>query len=380
MLLPLARVSRVPRVLPIIVVLLLVLVGCTGERPVLSSETVPAEPQPEPGQTANDGERAFELPDDSGTTVRPSPPVTLAGRSPQPTAPPNTFPSDVVPFSETDIAPLVDDGEARALRTPTGVIADVISEVDDGYLILTPCANEVVVPDGEVIGAAHVVLDAGHGGSEPGAIGPQGSWESQINLAVAERVEALLTEAGVSVVQTRTKDYRISILSRTAIANSVQPLAFVSIHHNAAPDGPIGKPGAETYYQVLDPESKRLAGLIYEEAFEEFSKIDIAWLGDTDAGVKVRLGESGDDYYGVLRRSAGVPSVLTELLYLSNPPEEALLITPAFQQTEAEVITRAILRFLSTDDPGSGFVEGYPRVAPAGGGGGTNNCIDPPLN
>ena len=371
-----------PPLLSVVLAAFLVLAGCAGQRPTFSNEPVvegaSAETveQADVDQTAANGERATELPlDDAGSAVEidpGSPPATLAGRSPQATAPP------AAAFSVVEGLPeLVDDGVARALRTPSGVVVEVLSEVDGGYLVLTPCANEVVVASGEPIESAHVVLDPGHGGSEPGAVGPQGSRESQINLAVAERVEALLTEAGVSVVMTRSADYRISILSRTAIANALQPQAFVSIHHNAAPDGPAGEPGAETYYQHLDPESKRLAGLIYEEALVDFSQIDIEWAGDTDAGVKYRKGESGDDYYGVLRRSAGVPATLTELLYLSNAPEEALLLTPAFQQVEAEAITRAILRYLTTDDLGSGFVEAYPRTAPAGGGGGTSNCVDP---
>lgn len=373
---------------PFLVVLFAVLLlasACTGERPTLAIESIEKETTTaEAGgagdlvdveQTGTNGERTVELADDELDGG--SPPDTLAGLPPEGTVAPETGTPERMPFVVDELPAIANDGVARALRTPSGVVADIIDEVDGGYLILSPCAKEVVVSGGDVLSGAHVVLDAGHGGTEPGAVGPQGTPESEVNLAIALRVEALLTEAGVSVVQTRSADYRISILARTAIATALQPLAFVSIHHNAAPDGPIGKPGSETYYQHLDPESKRLAGLIFEEAFAEFSKIDIEWMGDTDAGVKYRTGESGDDYYGILRRSAGVPATLTELLYLSNAPEEALLLSPEFQQTEAEIITRAILRFLTTEDSGSGFVAGYPRQAPAGSGGGTGNCTDP---
>lgn len=378
------RVFR-PPILSILFAVLFIAAACTGERPTLIVSPVADDAAAAAdGDTTSAGGTADDEPfEETGTNgerqVEPadgdelaSPPATLAGRPPQSTVPPS-----LALTLGGDLPALPNDGVARALRTPSGVVVDVIDQVDGGYLVLTPCANEVVVSNGEVITGAHVVLDAGHGGSEPGAVGPRGSKESQINLAIAERVEALLTDAGVTVVQTRTADYRISILARTAIANSIEPNAFVSIHHNAAPDGPIGKPGAETYYQHRDPESRRLAGLVYEEALAEFSNIDIEWAGDTDAGAKFRQGESGDDYYGVLRRSAGVPATLTELLYLSNPPEEELLLTPAFQQLEAEVLSRAILRFLTTQDPGSGYVDAYPRTAPAGGGGGTNNCEDP---
>ncbi len=362
--------------LAVLVALVLVVSACAGDRPSFSvAEPVVAETAAEVDaeQVATSGERSGE----TATTVPATPsslptPTTLAGRPVQSTIVPSLFPdiSDQLPQ-------LPSDGVARALITPTGVVADVISTVDGGFLILTPCGREAVVSSGQVLSGAHVVIDAGHGGTEPGAVGPQGVQESHVNLAIAQRLESLLEAAGITVVQTRTDDYRISILSRTAIATSLAPQAFISIHHNAAPDGPSGRPGAETYYQAEDPESKRLAGLIFEEALASFEEIDIEWAGDTDAGVKYRKGESGADYYGILRRSAGVPATLTELLYLTNPPEEALLVTPAFQQVEAEAIGRAVVRFLTTEDPGSGFVEAYPRSAPAGGGGGTGNCEDP---
>jgi hypothetical protein len=102
-------------------------------------------------------------------------------------------------------------------------------------------------------------------------------------------------------------------------------------------------------------------------------------VADTDAGAKYRLAKDGGDYYGVLRRTAALPAVLSEAAFLSNPPEEALLRTPAFQAVEAEALTRAVARFVDTDDPGSGFVTPYPRTAPAGPGGGAEGCVDPPL-
>ena len=74
-----------------------------------------------------------------------------------------------------------------------------------------------------------------------------------------------------------------------------------------------------------------------------------------------------------------MPAVLSEAAFISNAPEEALLVDPAFQAAEAEAFTRAVVRFVTTQDPGSGFVEPYPRTAPAGPGGGAEGCVDPPL-
>jgi hypothetical protein len=111
-----------------------------------------------------------------------------------------------------------------------------------------------------------------------------------------------------------------------------------------------------------------------------FAGYDVPWVADRDAGAKYRLRANGGDYYGILDRTAGVPAVLSEAAFISNAPEEALLVAPAFQAVEAQALTDAIVRFVTTQDPGSGFVEPYPRTEPAGPGGGSEGCIDPPLS
>jgi len=70
---------------------------------------------------------------------------------------------------------------------------------------------------------------------------------------------------------------------------------------------------------------------------------------------------------------------LAELAYISDPAEANLLLRPDVQKVEGEAVARGIVRFLRTRDPGSGFVTPYPRTTPAGGGGGPEGCIDPPL-
>jgi len=187
----------------------------------------------------------------------------------------------------------------------------------------------------------------------------------------------------VSVVLTRTGNYAMELAPRAEIARALGAEAFVSIHHNAEPDGPRNGPGTETYYQTVGSstaESKRLAGLVYEEVVKTLSQYQgIAWMADTDAGAKYRKSATGDDYYGILRRTQGVPAALAELAFISNPPEAELLARPDVEQAEGEAVARGITRFLTTKDPGSGFTEPYPRTEPAGGGGGTTNCVDPPL-
>lgn len=259
------------------------------------------------------------------------------------------------------------------------MVAAVRSVRADGrYLVTSPCGAEVEVGGTPLTGAT-VVIDPGHGGDELGAIGPSGLREKDVNLAVAREVERLLTEAGATVVLTRTGDYRITLASRGAIAQALAPTMFVSVHHNADPDEERATPGVETYFQISSSESKRAAGLVYEELFEAFSRWDITWAADRDAGAKYRPNSSGGDYYGILKRTAGIPAVLSEAAFVTNPAEEALLADPAFQRVEAEAIARAVTRFVNTTDPGSGFVEPYPRTEPAGPGGGSSGCVDPPL-
>jgi N-acetylmuramoyl-L-alanine amidase len=289
-----------------------------------------------------------------------------------------------VPTTTTTTVPLPKwpeppGGGPGAVVTPTGIPLAVVQDNGDGtYVVRTPCGGNATVP-GTRIGPVHVVLDAGHGGEEPGAVGPAGTLEKAVNLAIAQETKRQLEELGASVVLTRAGDYRITLLSRAEIVTGLRPLVFVSIHHNAEPDRLQGTPGSETFFQVASPESKRAAGLVYEELVRAFRDHQIQWAADTDAGAKYRPNMDGGDFYGILRRSAGVPAVLSEAAFITNPPEEMLLASPEFQKTEATALTKAIVRFATTADPGSGFVEPYARSQPAGGGGGPQGCEDPPL-
>lgn len=301
----------------------------------------------------------------TSTTAAPTTTTTAAPTTT--TAPPVAWPG------------LPSDGVARAVTTPNGLVLAVRSALGDGrFVAQSPCGNEVTVLGAPLTGAT-VVLDPGHGGDEPGAVGPAGTREKDVNLAIALEAERQLEAQGATVVLTRSGDYRITLASRAAIAQALRPNVFISIHHNAEPDEQRATPGAETYYQIASPDSKRAAGLVYEELFAAFRPYEIDWAADRDAGAKYRPNRSGGDYYGILKRTAGLPAVLSEAAFISNPAEEALLADPAFQAVEAGALTRAVIRYVTTTDPGSGFVEPYPRAQPAGSGGGASGCVDPPL-
>ncbi|MEW6155271.1 MAG: N-acetylmuramoyl-L-alanine amidase [Actinomycetota bacterium] len=321
-----------------------------GQPPVLTALLLVALAACSPGR---DGGQGAVLGGGSGPTTTRSGPAPLMGPVPAP--------------------------GPGAVVTPTGVAVPVTGPAEGGgWAVTTPCGRPAVVRSGTYVASATVVLDPGHGGIDPGAVSPGGLWESVVNLGVSEYARDALEEAGFTVLLTRSADYDLELPVRAELAKAVGARAFISVHHNAEPDGPSVGPGSETYYQIASPDSKRLAGLLYEEIIRALSRYDIAWMADRDAGAKYREGSRGD-FYAVLRQPAPIVSALVEAAFISNPPEAELLARPEVQELEGEAIARAVIRYLTTADPGSGFVEPYPRGSPPGGGGGVSRCTDPAL-
>lgn len=273
-----------------------------------------------------------------------------------------------------------DPAAATAVVTAGGIVVPVISRAGDGWTVRTPCNATATLSANRArsAGAPVIVLDPGHGGAEPGAVAASGLAEANVNLAVARQAQAALRAAGVTALLTRTGDYDVALATRSEIARRVAPRAFVSIHHNAEPDGPRNGPGSEIYYQIGSADSKRLAGLIYEEVVQALARYQVPWMADRDAGAKYRPGSNGD-YYAMLRQPGKIVSVLAELAFITNPPEAELLGRPEVQQVEGEAVARGIVRYLSTREPGSGFVEPYPRTDPPPATGPPRACHDPQL-
>jgi N-acetylmuramoyl-L-alanine amidase len=95
-----------------------------------------------------------------------------------------------------------------------------------------------------------VVIDAGHGGDDEGALGPRGNSEKQLVLGVARRLRKVLGDQGLRVVMTREDDSFVPLETRTAIANDARGDAFISIHANATRDPDIR--GSETFFLSLE--------------------------------------------------------------------------------------------------------------------------------
>lgn len=174
-----------------------------------------------------------------------------------------------------------------------------------------------------------IVLDPGHGGSDPGATGPKGSKEKDVNLQVALLAKQLLLQEGASVRLTRESDTFIGLPERPALANSLRAHVFLSIHMNGA-TSPLAN-GTEVIYRQ-NPHCYELAVLI-QKHFREL-------LGLNDRGSK--LDSRG---LAVLRR-AKVPAALIEMAFITNPKEEALFSSDAARQKAAQAIYRACLEFL----------------------------------
>ncbi len=271
-----------------------------------------------------------------------------------------------------------------AVLSSGGVVVPVLGRDPEGWKVSTPCGREALVMSATPLSlTGPVVLDPGHGGYDPGAVGPNGLPESELNLAVSRHAAAALERAGFPTVMTRNADHGMNLANRARLAVGLQARAFVSVHHNAAAWAPSAIPGSEMYHQVGSEESKRLAGLIYEEIVAALSAYSVPWV-TSGAGVTWRTRSNGDDWYAMVRQPKGVAAALAELAFISNPAEADLLADPEVQKVEGEAVARGIVRFLTTSDLGSGYVEGgqmppRPRTGGPRGGGGDDECDDPAL-
>jgi N-acetylmuramoyl-L-alanine amidase len=245
-------------------------------------------------------------------------------------------------------------GPVRLLLTPTGVTVAVVRSERRGWQVRTPCGNRATITHGTPLPDVQVVIDPGHGGGDPGAVA-YGLHEAHVNLQVARRLQRDLERDGIRAALTRTGDYDVRIAARADFIIAAQAKVFVSVQHNAGNAAPHDGPGTEVYYQHKSANSRRLAGLIWENVFTTLNRFPAHWIGASDAGSIFRLGRDGDDFYGVLRRTLETPGVLVETSYISEASQAALLATPSFRNAEAQAIASGIRRYLNTSDAGRGF-------------------------
>ncbi|QER41243.1 LysM peptidoglycan-binding domain-containing protein [Thermodesulfobacterium sp. TA1] len=223
------------------------------------------------------------------------------------------------------------------------------------------------------LGIKRIVIDPGHGGDDPGAVGPTGLKEKEVNLAVAKLLSQKLKErlTDVEIIFTRNTDVFIPLIQRPAIANSKKGDLFISIHTNASPD-PNAR-GIEVYYLnfTTDPESMRVAALensASDKTLSDLQDLIKAVLSNTKLSESKLLAEKINTYlYQNLTRfypdtvSRGVkyapflvlvgtrmPAVLVEVSFITNPIEEARLKNPHYLEMIAEGIAKGIEAYAQT--------------------------------
>lgn len=227
-----------------------------------------------------------------------------------------------------------------------------------------------------------VVIDPGHGGNDPGAIGRTGLKEKDLVLDIAKRVKEQLNEDGIDVILTRDRDRFIPLERRARIANESDVDFFISIHANAA--RLKGARGFEVYYlsNAVDDNARAVEAaensflkfddssfqrrntdleatiwdLVYTENREESIELAkyIAKAVDSSTSLHNRGVKSARFY---VLKGAQMPSVLVEVGFISNPSEEKNLKDPYYRQAVASAIAKGVLNYKNVYESTDGFTK-----------------------
>lgn len=185
-----------------------------------------------------------------------------------------------------------------------------------------------------------VVIDAGHGGSDPGKIGVNNALEKDINLSIALKLKTILEEKGITVVLTREDDgglyeetdtnkKRADMAKRCEIIEKSGGSIAISIHQNSYHEESVS--GPQVFYYTSSVEGQKLATVIQEELIAQLSP------------AKERTAKANDSYY--LLKKAVCPIVIVESGFLSNWNEAGLLVTENYQQKVAQSIADGVERY-----------------------------------
>ena len=186
-----------------------------------------------------------------------------------------------------------------------------------------------------------VVLDAGHGGSDPGKVSVSGIREKDINLALTLKCKTILEQNGIKVILTRSSDRSLEdpdvsrkkasdLKNRKEIMTRNHADCAVSIHQNSYPDS--AQHGAQVFYYPTDEEGKKLASLIQKQT-------QYLMTNDNKRTIKANA-----DYY--LLRDNPVPTVIAEICFLSNPSEAEMIADESVQEKAAFAIAMGIMQYL----------------------------------
>jgi N-acetylmuramoyl-L-alanine amidase len=310
-----------------------------------------------------------------GTPPGKSPEVTVVSATPAEKAPPAAAATDTKD----------DQGAATAAKTSTDPIPQPKSKLGLAKTgkkpdLVQPASSPQPTRDGQstltrVLGLkiGRIVVDAGHGGHDTGTIGPTGLMEKDLCLDVALRLGKIIQQRlpGAEVVLTRSDDTFIPLEERTHIANDAKADMFISIHANSSQDA--GARGIETYYLNLKGSDEAMEVAARENATSEegihelqdlvkqiarTEKIDESreFAGDVQDSLSKRIQKAARPVKNrgvrkapfVVLIGADMPSILTEISFLSNPADEKLLKQPEHRQRVAEGIFQGIAGYLQS--------------------------------
>lgn len=184
-----------------------------------------------------------------------------------------------------------------------------------------------------------VILDAGHGQSDPGKIGVNGKKEKDINLSIAKKVEKKLKKQKIVVQMTRKEDKGLGntkiedMKERVKQINRTKPNLAVSIHQNSYTEEAIR--GAQVFYFTHSKEGKEAAEVM-QEMFRLFDKEN------------KRLCKGNNTYY--MLKKTEVPTIIVECGFLSNREEAEKLSTKEYQKKVAQVICDGIIHILQKQE------------------------------
>ena len=171
----------------------------------------------------------------------------------------------------------------------------------------------------------HIVLDAGHGGKDPGAIGLEGIYEKDLVSATTSKIANTLRAYGATVIETRTGDYFLTLGQRVDISNAYQTDAFISVHYNAFPI--LSVQGMNTYY----------ASDFGRELADSIQSSLASAVPLTNRGII-------EENYKVLRNTFA-PSILMELGFITNPYDLSVVQTADYQNKVAEAVANGLLDY-----------------------------------
>jgi N-acetylmuramoyl-L-alanine amidase len=270
--------------------------------------------------------------------------ITISGVS-LPAQAPLDFVAPGTPVSSLQLRQAAPNTVTVWLRPTSGVWVSDVSQPDSNVITLQlrypgqNVANLATTPPGLPTGHSNplpsvpiaqtgtvVVIDPGHGGPDPGAIGINGLREVNVILPISLEVAALLQQQGIQVVMTRQDDRDLSLESRVQTAERADADLFISIHANAISLNRPDVNGLETFYS--SSRSQALAQSIQDSMLQA--------TGMNNRGVKQAR------FYVI--RHTSMPSVLVEVGFVTGAQDAPRLADPAFRSVLAEAIAQGILR------------------------------------